>query len=203
MNRANREKRVNREKSMNLGSDVKPAGEASRVKGVRSALSLDRNSLRFPFGILFLFLLVLSLTLYIVTKPWYPRVLFFPESTTGKLVGERRFLPLRSGLASQIELYVQELILGPSDPLLTRIVPREVRLRSVITRDGEVYVSLSREIIELQPDASLSFDQSLQAIANGVLYNFPKVRDLYLLVEGQIPGQQHADGFVFEKKLLK
>jgi len=166
-------------------------------------LNLDKNNLRLIFGILFVFLLVLSLTLYFVTKPWYPRVLFFPENTTGKLVGERRFLPHRSGLTSQIELYVQELILGPSNPLLTRIVPREVRLRSVIARDGDVYVSLSREIIELQPDAPLSFDQSLQTIANGILYNFPKVRDLYLLVEGQIPGEQHADGFVFEKKLLK
>jgi len=174
-----------------------------RVKGVRSALNLDNNNLRLIFGILFVFLLVLSLTLYFVTKPWYPRVLFFPENTTGKLVGERRFLPYRSGLTSQIELYVQELVLGPSNPLLTRIVPREVRLRSVIARDGDVYVSLSREIIELQPDAPLSFDQSLQTIANGILYNFPKVRDLYLLVEGQIPGEQHADGFVFEKKLLK
>ena len=174
-----------------------------RVKGLGSALRLDRNNIRLIFGILFVFLLVFSLTLYFVTKPWYPRVLFFPEDTTGKLVGERRFLPPRSGLTSQIELYVQELILGPSSPFLTRIVPREVRLRSVITRDGDVYVSLSREIIELQPDAPLSFDQSLQAIANGVLYNFPRVRDLYLLVEGQIPGERYVDGFVFEKKLLQ
>ena len=174
-----------------------------RVKRGVSALRLDRNNIRIIFGILFVFILVFSLTLYFVTKPWYPRVLFFPEDRTGRLVGERRFLPPRRGLTSQIELYVQELILGPTKPFLTRIVPREVRLRSVIARDGEVYVNLSREIIELQPDATLSFDQSLQAIANGVLYNFPRVRDLYLLVEGQIPGEQHADGFVFEKKLLK
>ena len=172
-------------------------------KGAQPALSLERKNLRLIFGILFAFLLVLSLTLYFVTKPWYPRVLFFPEQTTGKLVGERRFLPPRRGLTSQIEMYVQELILGPSDPLLTRIVSRDVHLLSVIARDGEVYVSLSREIIQTQPDALLSFDQSLQAIANGVLFNFPAVRDLHLLVEGQIPGEQYADGFVFEKKLLK
>jgi hypothetical protein len=73
----------------------------------------------------------------------------------------------------------------------------------VIARDGKVYVSLSREVIELQPEAPLSFDQSLQTIANGVLYNFPKVRALYLLVEGQVPGEQYVDGFVFEKNLLK
>jgi hypothetical protein len=173
------------------------------MKGVRPAFSMDKKNLRLIFGILFAFLLVLSLTLYFITKPWYPRVLFFPEQTTGKLVGERRFLPPRRGLTSQVELYVQELILGPSDPLLTRIVPREVHLLSVIARDGEVYVSLSREIIQSRPDAPLSFDQTLQAIADGVLFNFPSVRDLYLLVEGQIPGEQYADGFVFEKKLLK
>jgi hypothetical protein len=173
------------------------------MKGVRPAFSMDKKNLRLIFGILFAFLLVLSLTLYFIAKPWYPRVLFFPEQTTGKLVGERRFLPPRRGLTSQVELYVQELILGPSDPLLTRIVPREVHLLSVIARDGEVYVSLSREIIQSRPDAPLSFDQTLQAIADGVLFNFPSVRDLYLLVEGQIPGEQYADGFVFEKKLLK
>ena len=179
---------------------------ANRAKGVnrlRSALSLDRNNLRLIFGILFLFLLVLSLTLYLAGKPWHPRVLFFPEASTGRLVGERRFLPPRTGLTPQIELYVQELILGPANPLLTRIVSREVRLRSVIARDGQVYVNLSRQIIERQPDAPLSFDQSLQTIANGILYNFPKVRDLYLLVDGQIPGEKYADGFVFDKKLLK
>jgi hypothetical protein len=175
----------------------------NRFKRMSSALSLDRNNLRLIFGILFVFLLVLSLTLYLITQPWYPRVLFFPESTTGKLVGERRFLPLRRGLASKVELYVQELILGPADPLLGRIVSREVHLRSVIARDGKVYVSLSREVIERRPGAPLSFDDSLQAIANGVLYNFPKVRVLYVLVEGQIPGEQYADGFVFQKKLLK
>ena len=78
-----------------------------------------------------------------------------------------------------------------------------IALLSVVARDGEVYVSLSREIIRTQPGSPLSVDQSLQAIANGVLYNFPAVRDLHLLVEGQIPGEQYADGFVFEKKLLK
>ena len=174
-----------------------------QLKGARPVLSLDRKNLRLIFGSLFAFLLILSLTLYFVTKPWHPRVLFFPEQTTGKLVGERRFLPPRRGLTSQIELYVQELILGPADPLLTRIVSRDVHLLSVIARDGKVYVSLSRAIIQTRPDSPLTFDQTLQAIANGVLFNFPAVRELHLLVAGQIPGEQYADGFVFEKKLLK
>jgi hypothetical protein len=166
-------------------------------------LNLDNKNLRLIVGALFLFLLALSLTLYLVTTPWRARVLFFPEMTTGKLVGERRFLPVRQDLSAQIELYLQELILGPSDPLLVRLVPRDVDLHSVINQQGKVYVSLSKEVLELRADAGLTVDQTLQAIANGVLYNFPQVRSLHLLVDGQVPGEQYAEGFVFAKNLLK
>jgi len=166
-------------------------------------LIFDNKTVRLIFGALFLFLIVLSLSFYFLKQPWSPRVLFFPETATGRLAGERRFLPPRRGLTANVELYVQELILGPADPLLSRVVPRDVTLQSVLSRQGEVYVSLSKEIVDLSPDAALSFDQAMQAIANGVLYNFPHVKRLYLLVEGQLPGEHYADGFTFEKKLLK
>ncbi|MCK5008275.1 MAG: GerMN domain-containing protein [Spirochaetales bacterium] len=163
----------------------------------------DNKTGRLIFGALFLFLIVLSLSFYFLKQPWSPRVLFFPETVTGRLVGERRFLPPRRGLTANVELYVKELILGPADPLLSRVVPRDATLQSVLSRQGEVYVSLSKEIVDLSPDAALSFDQAMQAIASGVLYNFPHVKRLYLLVEGQLPGEHYADGFTFEKKLLK
>jgi hypothetical protein len=166
-------------------------------------LRIDNKSVRFIFGTLFLFLIVLSLSFYFLSKPWSTRVLFFPDSATGRLVGERRFLPPRRGVTANVELYVQELILGPADPLLIRVVPIDVTLQSVLSRQGEVYVGLSKEIIDLSPEAALSFDQAMQTIANGVLYNFPHVRRLYLLVEGQLPGERYAEGFTFEKKLLK
>ena len=166
-------------------------------------MRIDNKSVRLIFGTLFLFLIVLSLAFYFLSKPWSTRVLFFPESTTGRLVGERRFLPPRRGVTANVELYVQELILGPADPLLDRVVPRDVTLQSVLSRQGEVYVGLSKEIIDLSPEAAMSFDRAMQTIANGVLYNFPHVKRLYLLVEGQIPGERYADGFTFEKKLLK
>lgn len=166
-------------------------------------MNFDNKTVRLIFGALFLFLIVLSLSFYFLKQPWSPRVLFFPETVTGRLVGERRFLPPRRGLTANVELYVKELILGPADPLLSRVVPRDVTLQSVLSRQGEVYVSLSKEIVDLSPDAALSFDQAMQAIARGVLYNFPRVKRLYLLVEGQLPGEHYADGFTFEKKLLK
>ena len=175
----------------------------NRIGGESIVLSLDKKNFRIILGALFVFLFLVPLALHVVTKPWRAHVLFFPEMNTGQLVGERRFLPRRTQLSSRVELYVQELVLGPTDPLLTRIVPRDVRLHSVIERQAAVYVSLSREILAFQPDVPLSFEQTLQTIANGVLYNFPEVRTLHLLVEGQLPGDQYSDGFVFDKKLLK
>jgi hypothetical protein len=166
-------------------------------------LRIDNKTVRLVLGALFLFLIVLSVFFYFLSKPWSARVLFFPETATGQLVGERRFLPPRRGLTANVELYLQELILGPADPLLNRVVPRDVTLQSVLSRQGEVYVSLSKEIVDLSTDAALSFDQAMQTIASGVLYNFPHVKRLYLLVEGQLPGEHYADGFTLAKKLLK
>ena len=166
-------------------------------------LRFGERSAAVILGALFLFLFLVSLSLFVVARPWRVRVLFFPQTTSSKLVGERRFLPPRKDLTSRIEQYVQELILGPTDPLLTRVVPKDVRLQSVIAGQDGVYVSLSKEIIESNSGSMLGAEDALQAIADGLLFNFPHIRRLYLLVEGQVPGDQYADGFDFEKKILK
>jgi hypothetical protein len=156
----------------------------------------------FPAGALLLILL-LSLGLYFARRPWVQRVLFFPQFQERKLVGEQRFLPRRGGLEGNVELYLEELILGPARPALDRVVPKNVRLLSVIARHGTVYASFSREIITGRTGASLSLAEELQSIANGLLFNFPQIHSLFLLVEGQLPGEQFADGFHYEKKIVK
>ncbi len=166
-------------------------------------MRVDSRSVRLILAAIFILIVVVSLTLYFASKPWRARVFFFPERKTSALVGERRFLPPRRGLAGNLTLYIQELLLGPSDPLLSPVVPNDVELQSVIDRQGIVYVSLSRQIIDLSADATLSIDETIQAIGNGVLYNFPKVRQLFILIEGQLPGEKYADGLVFDKNLLK
>lgn len=166
-------------------------------------MRIDTRSIRLILAAIFILIAAVSLSLYFVSKPWRQRIFFFPEIRSSALVGERRFLPPRRGLDNSITMYIQELLLGPSDPLLGPVVPREVVLQSVIDRQGVVYVSLSKEIIDLSPDSALGTAEAIQAIGNGVLYNFPRIRQLFILVEGQLPGETYVDGLSFDMSMLK
>lgn len=127
---------------------------------------------------------------------------FFPQAGGERIRGEARRLPARrgQGLQGNVSLYLEEAILGPTRPLLRRVVARETRLQSVVVADRAVYASLSREVLERDNGTGLSLEESLQILANGVYYNFPRVRQVYLLVEGQLPGAAHDQGFLYKKK---
>jgi len=78
-------------------------------------------------------------------------------------------------------------------------VPRQTRLLSVVARQRTVYASLSREVIWPDEGSGLTLEQALQVLANGVYFNFPRVQRLYFLVEGQLPGPPHDEGFGHKK----
>jgi hypothetical protein len=148
---------------------------------------------------LFLLLLLLSLALFLAGRHWARRTLFFPEISSQHLVGETRFLPRRGSLERDVQLLVEEAILGPEMPMHRPLFPRETRLVSVLARQGRVYLSLSRGL--LREGAPFGPEQALQALANVILYNFPRIRRLEMLIEGQTP--RGGGVFRFQPQLLK
>jgi len=152
-----------------------------------------------PAGLLAVCLLV-SLAVYFGGDPWARRVFFFPKTGGERILGEERRLPARRGLEANVELYLAEAVLGPAKPLLRRVVARDTRLLSVVAHQHTVYASFSRQIITPEEGSGLTLEQALQVLANGVYFNFPRVRRLYFLVEGQLPGPPHDEGFQYKKK---
>jgi hypothetical protein len=140
-----------------------------------------------------------SLTVYLASNPWTRRIFFFPTAGGERIQGEVRWLPARGGLEAKIDLYLEEAILGPTRPLLDRIVARDTRLLSVVTHQQTVYADLSWNVIQGEAGSGLSLEQSLQLLANGVYFNFPRVRRLFLLIDGQLPGPPHDEGFQYKK----
>jgi hypothetical protein len=167
---------------------------------------LPSRSLRFAERLLvasgvalFLLLLLLSLVLFLTGRHWARRTLFFPEISSPKLVGETRFLPRRGSLERDVQLLVEEAILGPELPMHRPLLPRETRLVSVLARQGRVYLSLSRGL--LREEAAFAPEQALQALGNVLLFNFPRIRHLELLIEGQVP--RGGSVFRFQPQFLK
>jgi hypothetical protein len=147
-----------------------------------------------------LILLGVSLALFLTGRHWARRTLFFPEISTQKLVGETRFLPRRHALEQDVQLLVEELILGPELPMHRPLLPRETRLISVLARQRKVYLSLSSGI--LRPGQSpFEAEAALQALSNVILFNFPGIRRLEMLIEGQVPSGGSV--FRFQPRLMK
>jgi hypothetical protein len=149
-----------------------------------------------------LFLLALSLLLFLTGGHWARRTLFFPALSNARLSGETRFLPRRRSLEGDVRLLVEEVILGPTQPAHRPLLPKETRLLSVLARQRVLFISLSHEL--LQPAGGrLTAQEALAAIGLTVKFNFPRVRRLELLIEGQVPEGWGGGGLRLERRLLK
>ncbi len=151
-----------------------------------------------------LLLFATSLTLYLVEgNKWQRRVLFFPSVNSGRLEGEVRYLPRKHTLEERVELLVEEAILGPIGPFHDRLLPRGVRVVSVVVRSGKGYVDLSSELVLGERGTVRDWQRSIQGLANIVLFNFPRIHRLFVLVDGQLPGSGYEDGLRFRPALLR
>jgi hypothetical protein len=171
-----------------------------RVSPSRSLRSAERLLLAGGVS-LFLLLLLVSLALFLASRHWARRTLFFPEISSQKLVGETRFLPRRRSLERDVQILVEEVILGPELPTHRPLLPRETRLLSILARQRRVYLSLSRGILREGGESPFAPEQALQALSNVILFNFPRIRRLELLIEGQVPGGGSV--FRFQPRMLK
>ena len=166
-----------------LGAIVSTVRDAVR----RVALLVARSPAPALAGLL-AFLLVLSVLLYTgYGTSRVRRVLFFPDPVSGKLVGEEHYIPRTSGWEEDARQLVRELLLGPSAYDLAPVVPRSVGLRSLTLADRIVYLDLSADLVIDAATVPLGLDKVVQAIANNLYFNFPRLRGVYLFIHGQIP----------------
>lgn len=122
------------------------------------------------------------------------RVLFFPTADSRKLTGEERRLPARHDLEDDVWLLIEELILGPAAPDLDRILPRKAHIEGVMFRDGTLYLNLSKDMILTDESTQYGLDDMILAVGNAVLFNFPRIKQLFIFVDGQQPGSEYEQG---------
>jgi hypothetical protein len=139
-------------------------------------------------ALIFLLVICLSAVQYLYCKDKLERrVLFFPTVSSARLVGEERLIPLKKGEAA-VRILLAEIILGPVMPNNVRILPRETRITSLLWRKDSVYVNFSNHILFPGGKINYSYVEILHAVGNSILFNFPRVKHLYIFIDGQIPG---------------
>ena len=166
-----------------------------------------------PILYIVLFTFVFSLVFFLVVgRDDVKRTVFFPKATpndlpeSSKLLGEVRFLPRQRTVEQNVRLLVEDLILGPVDMNHSRLLSQQTWVRGVIYERGNLYINLSKDIAEVSY-GYIPLEDQIQAIGNTVLFNFPGIRELYILIEGQIPvfpfsSSDFVNGISFSKQHL-
>jgi hypothetical protein len=125
------------------------------------------------------------------------RVLFFPDEDGQQMLGELRRLPVRDNLEGNIELFIDELILGPGEIDLFRLFPEEVRLESLLITGNTIYLGFSENLVTTAETVPLSFNGIITAVGEAVVFNFPEVKEVKTAVGGE-PVEE--DVSIVEKK---
>lgn len=144
---------------------------------------------RLIISILLIFLLLLSIGIYIPTAIHKSdKVFFFYERQTDKIIGEKRRIPkIIFNKEHNIDVFVNELLLGPADMKLDPLFPIGTKVKKILYRDKSLYVDLN--FMALFPDkkAVHGFDKGIELVEKNIKFNFSYVKDIVITVLGQEP----------------
>jgi len=111
-------------------------------------------------------------------------VLYFGSADGRLLVAESRQIEGCQEETDCLRQVVTALLSGPIGEL-TPLFPAHAVVRGVSVQDGTAVVDLSREAVDGHPGGSLSELLSMVGLANTLASNFPQVRGVSLIIEGQ------------------
>lgn len=154
---------------------------------------LDKKHTILAAAFLVATLLISVLAILLFPQEMSRRVLFFPNGVTGELGGEEHLLPRRSDRQEAIETFLEELILGPNTLGAIRIFPATTEIDLLMLRERELYIDFSPQILDLEEETRISFDDAVEMTVYNLRYNFPYLRAITVTVAGQLPGQPRFD----------
>lgn len=130
-------------------------------------------------------LVILSMTIYfVVGNNLVRRVLFFPGRNTSS--GEMRHVPKQEYVEENIELFINELILGPYSIDHLRLIPEKTKLQGLLLRNKSfLFIDFSADLIVSEQELSINTAKILELIKKNLMYNFPILEEISLSVDGQ------------------
>jgi hypothetical protein len=119
------------------------------------------------------------------------RTFVFYTINDGIIEVEDRMLKRTASREIDIIRYTEETLLGPVSPNLLPLFPRETKLRSLLYRNGTVYVNFSADAAMPPAEGGRTLD-NFRTLQEGILRNFSYVKDVRFFIEGRIA---FAEGF--------
>ena len=111
------------------------------------------------------------------------RTFVFYTSSDGVISVEDRMLKHSESREGDIIRYTEEMLLGPVAPDLLPLFPRETRLKSLLYRNGVVFVDFSADAALPPVEGGRTID-NFRTFHDGILRNFSYVKDVRFFING-------------------
>ena len=111
------------------------------------------------------------------------RTFVFYDIDNGHVAVEDRNLRVSPFREVNITRYVDEAVLGPFSPDSLPLFPRDTRLKSLLFRDGVVFLNLSEDAA-LPPVEGGEVFNNFKTLYTGIRRNFSYVRDVRFFIAG-------------------
>ncbi|MFA5516537.1 MAG: GerMN domain-containing protein [Desulfuromonadales bacterium] len=152
------------------------------------------------FVLALLVLAVIVVSMYVMSRPATPPTpaaeiaeetrqvreitLYFGSAEATHLVPEAREIEECPEEQECVRATVQALIGGPVGDLVP-ILPNSAIIREITLQDSTAVLSFSRDLVSAHPGGSISELLTVYGLADTLAVNFPHIRQVRILVEGQ------------------
>ncbi len=147
-----------------------------------SFIKLIKSDRKFFLFTVLAFLFVFSFIFYVVNYRGARYHFYFESTDTDGYEMEVRQLPSVKG-RDKIELFTEELLLGPSIQRAKRVFPVGTHALFCFEQNKILYLNLSKEALYDFSD-SASIARNLKVIEKNIKANFPAVREIEFFIEG-------------------
>jgi len=126
---------------------------------------------------------ICSFCLFMVKKGGARRSFIFPSVENGAYIVEIRRLP--HSHISDVEYYINELMLGPQTERCRRIFAKETKVLSCMQKNKILYVDLSQDIVNPENEnRMLPVRDSIELFKKNIKRNFPSISTVKVFVGG-------------------
>lgn len=110
--------------------------------------------------------------------------IYFSDEDGLYLKAEKRQIE-KSSLELEAKAALDELFEGPENTALGATLPEGTKLLSIRIDGQTATVDLSKEVVQNHPGGSTGEILTIYSIVNTLTLNFPEIKDVQILVEGQ------------------
>ena len=145
-----------------------------------------------PGTILLVLILVplLSWAIFPPRRVW--RTMYFPGVIEDRVSPERRALPRGGGRIHQIELLLEDLILGPVSIEKASLISPETSVNTVMVHRGNLFIDFSEHAMMDEDEMILNFSEAAEVLKRIIDLNFPGYGEIIISIRGR---QMHEPYF--------